>query len=440
MTQLSRLTLVSYALPAFALAVLYLPLFTYVTPFYVEERGVDVAALGAAWIAIRLFDAFSDPMMGWLSDRTPARLGRRRLWLAISVPVILIGTWQAFVPPAEAGLTHAVIWLFVVTLGWTMAQTPYAAWGAEVAPTYTQRTRVTAWREAVVLIGTLAATILYFQAGEGGGGLEALALCVLVALPIGVLIAGLAVPDRAAPTAQLTLREGWQAMVDNAPFRRLLGAWFVNGAANGVPVTLFLFFVSDRLAAGESDFDVGGMPIPVAGACLLAYFAAAILGVPFWTWLAGRLSKHRAWGLAMLWACVFFTWALTLGPGDASKFLIISVLTGLAFGADLALPPAIQADVVALDTERTGAARAGLFFAIWQVATKAALAVSSGLALIILGWVGYQSGGENGPQALWTLAVLYAGVPILLKVWAVVLMWRFPLDRTSTAAAGEAAA
>ena len=145
--------LAGYALPAFALAALYLPLFTYLTPFYETERGVDLAALGLAWIAIRLFDAVSDPAIGWLSDRTPPAWGRRRVWLAVSVPVIVFATWQAFVPPADAGLGHAVLWLFILTLGWTMAQTPYAAWGAEIATGYHDRSRVTAWREAVACGG-----------------------------------------------------------------------------------------------------------------------------------------------------------------------------------------------------------------------------------------------------------------------------------------------
>lgn len=431
--KLTSPTLIAYALPAFALAVLYLPLFSYVTPFYVAERGVDVAALGLAWIAIRMFDAVSDPLMGWLSDRTPARWGRRRLWLGLSVPVILMATWQAFVPPEGAGLAHAVIWLFAVTLGWTMAQTPYAAWGAELASDYHDRTRVTAWREAVVLVGTLAATILYFQAGQGGAGLRALALCVIVVLPVTVAVAAWRVPDRLAGTpVRLDFRTGLRTLRENLPFRRLLLAWFFNGAANGVPVTLFLFFVADRLGAGGQDFLIGSgedaAAIPVAGACLLVYFASAILGVPFWSWLARRLGTHRTWGLAMLWSCVIFAWALTLGKGDVISFLWISGLTGLAFGADLSLPPAIQADVVELDNQRTGAARAGLFFAIWQVVTKAALALSSGLALIALGWVGFQAGGTNTEGALWTLTILYAGVPIVLKLVAVALMWRFPLD------------
>lgn len=433
-------TLAAYAVPAFALAVLYLPLFSYVTPFYASERGVDVAALGVAWIVIRLFDAISDPAMGWLSDRTPSSLGRRRIWLAASVPLLMVATWQVFVPPEDAGLGHAVFWLFLVTLGWTMAQTPYAAWGAELGPDYDSRTRITAWREAVVLVGTLAATVLYFQGGEGGDGLRSLALCVMVALPMGVALTVLMVPDRVSTaTVRLGFREGLAALRANRPFCRLLGAWFFNGAANGIPVTLFLFFVADRLGGEGRDFMLGGEPIPVAAACLLAYFVSAIAGVPLWTWMAKRISKHRAWCVAMLWACLIFAWALTLAEGDTEAFLIISVLTGLAFGADLALPPAIQADVVELDTQRTGAARAGLFFAMWQVITKAALAFSSGLALIALGASGFEASGNNSDAALYTLSVLYAGIPILLKLVAVGLMWRFPLDRreVEAAAVGE---
>jgi Na+/melibiose symporter-like transporter len=219
----------------------------------------------------------------------------------------------------------------------------------------------------------------------------------------------------------LSVSEGWRAMRANAPFRRLILAWFVNGAANGLPVTLFLFFVSHRLAAPEQ-----------AGPLLLIYFVAAIAGVPFWSWAARRLSKHRVWAWAMLYACVVFAFALLLGEGDVLAFGAICVLTGLALGADLSLPPSIQADVVETDTIRTGAARAGLFFAIWQVATKAALALSSGIALILLGWAGFDAQAErNDAVALDTLALLYAGAPILLKLIAVGLMWRFPLDRAA---------
>ncbi|MEM6421464.1 MAG: MFS transporter, partial [Pseudomonadota bacterium] len=175
-----------------------------------------------------------------------------------------------------------------------------------------------------------------------------------------------------------------------------------------------------------------------AGMLFLLYFVSAILGIPFWNWAAGRGAKHRVWGSAMIYACAIFAAALLLGPGDVVAFAIITVLTGLAFGADLTLPPAIQADVIAADTVETGAARAGLFFALWQVATKAALALSSGLAYIALDLAGFVAGGENTANALLALSLLYAGAPIVLKLIAVRLMWGFELDRARLNALGAA--
>jgi len=263
------------------------------------------------------------------------------------------------------------------------------------------------------------ATLLYFLGGEGGDGLRTVAIAVVVLLPLTVAIAAWRVPDRGpARLVRLSVREGARALAENAPFRRLLVAWFVNGAANGLPVTLFLFFVQYRLQAPEA-----------TGWLLLLYFVAAVAGIPFWSWAAARVSKHRAWAWAMIYASAVFAAALFLGPGDVAAFAVITVLTGVALGADLSLPPAIQADVVELDTIRTGAARAGLFFAIWQVATKAALALSSGVALILLDAAGFEAAPGNSAGALTALAMLYAGAPILLKLGAVALMWGFPLDR-----------
>ncbi|MEO0763706.1 MAG: MFS transporter, partial [Pseudomonadota bacterium] len=298
------------------------------------------------------------------------------------------------------------------------------------------RLAVTAWREALVLVGTVVSTVLYVAGGEGGAGLEAVALGVAIGLPLTVAVALWRVPDpevaRGAAAPQgLSLRAGLATLAANRAFRRLIAAWFVNGAANALPASLFLFFVSDRLEAPDA-----------AGWLFLLYFASAIAGIPFWNWAArqgeGIRAKHRVWGAAMVYACAVFAAALLLGPGDVAAFAVITVLTGLAFGADLTLPPAIQADVIAADTAETGARRAGIFFALWQVATKTALAITSGLAYIALDLSGFEAGGENGAFALTALAVLYAGVPILLKLAAVAIMWGFTLDRGRLEAVGAA--
>jgi Na+/melibiose symporter-like transporter len=129
----------------------------------------------------------------------------------------------------------------------------------------------------------------------------------------------------------------------------------------------------------------------------------------------------------MLYACVVFAAALLLREGDLLAFGVICVLSGAALGADLSLPTAIQADVVDLDTARSGDQRTGAFFALWSLAQKFALAGSGGAALIVLGWIGFSAGGANTPSALTGLSLLYALAPIVLKLGAVALMWNFPL-------------
>ncbi len=365
---------------------------------------------------MRLLDAVTDPLMGWISDRTPARFGRRRLWLALSAPLIAVSVWMLMTPPPDAGFAHVALWLTALTLSWTVALTPYFAWGAELSSDYAERATITAWREGATLLGTVFAVILYNLSDGAGAGLRAVAVLVAAGLPLGVAAALIAAPEpRDFSRARLDFRAGLRAVAGNGYFRRLLLAYFINGLANALPAGLFLFFINDLLMA------------PGAGWLLLVYFLSAIGFLPIWTWAARRLSKHRAWGLAMIWSCVAFAPAALLGPGDVWLFTAVCVATGLALGADLALPASIQADVVDADTAATGEQRTGLFFALWSVATKAALALSGGAALIILDLAGFRSGAVNGAGALFALAGLYALAPVALKLIAVALMWNFPL-------------
>ncbi len=417
---LSTRALAAYALPAAPLAALYFPVYVYVAPFYAETQGVALAALGGLFIAARLLDAVTDPLMGWVTDRSRNRVGRRRIWTLVSAPLVALAVWMLLVPPPGAGFAHAAIWLTALTLAWTVALTPYYAWGAEIDPDYAGRARVTAWREGSALLGTVLAVVLYNLADDSSGGLRAVAIFVAVGLPLGAVVAVSLAPEPADHSrSAVSAGEALAALRRNAPFRRLLLAYFLNGAANALPAGLFLFFIDNVLRA------------PDAGWLLLIYFLCAVAGMPLWSWAARRWSKHRAWGGAMLFTCAVFAFVPLLGPGDVAAFTAICVLTGLALGADLSLPPAIQADVVDLDTAATGAQRTGLFFALWSVATKAALALSGGAALIALDAAGFVAGGENAPAALTTLSLLYAAAPVVLKLAAVAIMWGWPLDRAS---------
>ncbi|MEK9661171.1 MAG: MFS transporter, partial [Alphaproteobacteria bacterium] len=195
----------------------------------------------------------------------------------------------------------------------------------------------------------------------------------------------------------------------------LLSAWLLNGFANGLPAGLFLLFVTYRIEAPER-----------AGLLLLLYFGAGLAGIPLWLAASRRFGKHRAWICAMVASCAFFAAVPFLGAGDVIAFAAICVLTGACLGADLALPPSMQADVVDIDAREMGRRRTGLYFGLWNIATKLALALAIGIAFPLLELAGFATGGgANGAWALAALSGLYGVAPIACKLAAVALMLRY---------------
>lgn len=425
-------TLLAYALPALPLAALSLPFYVMVPEFYAREVGLPIAVVGYVLLAVRLMDAVSDPLAGWLADRYRPGFGRRRLWLAASAPLIALSAWFVLVPPASAGAGYLLVWAGLLSLAWTAAQVPYGAWGAELSRSYAGRTRVAAFRESATVLGTLLALLIPALAQQRGGdaraGLAALGLLIALGLPLAAAVAVWRTPEPLERSRNALLwREGLDGILSNRPFRRLVAAFFINSFANGLPATLFLFFVTERLGSRDA-----------AGPLLVLYFLCGVLGVPFWLWLAARTSKHRAWAWGMVLAVICFAGAVFLREGDIFGFGIVCVLTGLALGADVVLPASIQADVIDVDTAQTGAERAGLYLGLWALATKIAFAGAVGLAFPLLSAAGFDpAAGVRTPGGLVMLGLLYAGLPSLLKLGAIALVWNFPLDH---AAMGDVAA
>ncbi|SDO88209.1 Na+/melibiose symporter [Phyllobacterium sp. YR620] len=418
---------IAYALPAIPIAALTLPLYIIVPTFYSEVTGISLATLGSVLLLIRLFDAASDPVIGWFSDRYTPAFGRRRSLFVLSIPVTATAALMVFWPPTDAGVYYLFGWGIVLSVGHTATILPYTAWGAELATDYKGRSTVAAFRESATLAGTLLAIVLPFAVGLDPTltfhGLAAVGVVVAVLLPVAGLIAVWCVAEpRNRSTRSVTLMQGVQALIGNHAFLRLLLAFVLNGLANAIPATLFLYFVSDRLDAPT-----------MRGPLLFLYFVCGIVGVPLAAWAAGIVGKHRAWCYAMGFACLVFAFSGFLDRGDVGPFAIICGLTGLLLGFDLALPASIQADVVDIDTATSGSQRTGIYFAAWSLATKFSLALAVGLVFPILQWSGFnaQAQGQSGAFALDVLSMLYAWLPIAFKLAAIGIMWNFPLDEAA---------
>lgn len=428
---LPRARIALYALPGFALAMPTIPAAVFLPSLYGTELGL--AAAGAALLIARASDVVTDPLVGALSDRWRFRVGRRKPWILLGALLGGFSLIQLFQPPAGVTAGYVTLWAVLLYLGWTMINVPYTAWGAEMSGDYHERVRITAAREGVMLFGIFAAgTVPVWAASAGLSERDALAIISWMAVIAGgpfILAMLWRVPDplpraAAAPAPSFSVRGTIAAMrglSTNKPFLRLLGAWLVNGLANGIPSTLFLLFLEHRLQADQTE----------RGVLILVYFLAAVLAIPLWSKLSAAYGKHRAWCFAMILTCAAFAWVPLLQPGAILAFGVVCVVTGMGLGADLALPPALQADVIDFDTLRHRRHRAGLFFALWSMVTKLALALAVGLTFPTLALLGFDpKAAANAPTALWSLAVIYAWVPVVLKLIAIALVWAFPITAT----------
>jgi Na+/melibiose symporter-like transporter len=423
MTSLPRSRIALYALPGFALAMPTIPAAVFLPSVYGTELGL--AAAGAALLAARASDVITDPLVGALSDKWQFKWGRRKPWILLGALLAGYALIMLFQPPQGVTTLYVTIWSVLLYLGWTMINVPYTAWGAEMTGDYNERVRVTAAREGVMLLGIFAAgTVPVWAANAGLTERDALAIISWMAVIAGgpfILAMLWKVPDPLPREAQQTPAMSWAAikqLSNNKPFMRLLAAWLINGFANGIPSTLFLLFLQYRLEAGQTE----------RGVLILVYFLAAVLAIPLWSWAAKAYGKHRAWCVAMIVTCLAFVWVPLLPPGAILGFGIVCVVTGVGLGADLALPPALQADVIDFDTLRNRRQRAGLFFALWSMATKLALALAVGITFPLLAFLGFDpKAAENSPSALWSLAVIYAWIPVVLKIVTIALVWAFPI-------------
>ena len=402
------------------LAFVALPLYVMLPNHYATEFGVPLAALGALLLGARLFDAVIDPWIGVQADRWFDGSARRVLLAAVAAAVVLALGFRGLFFPAVQGPAALLWWcgalLALTYAGYSVLSVLHQAWGARLGGGEAQRARIVSWREGLALVGVLVASVLPSLAGLG----VAWAVFTL-ALALGLALLARAPRPLPQPFAPGRAALPWHAPLATPAFRRLLAIYLVNGIASAVPATLVLFFVRDRLQAPSWE------PLFLA-----SYFAAGALSMPLWVRLVGRVGLARAWLAGMGLAIAAFVWAAALGSGDVGAFAAVCVASGLALGADLALPGALLAGVI--QRAGHGGRLEGAYFGWWNFATKLNLALAAGLALPLLAGLGYTPGSRE-PAALQALTLAYCLLPCVLKLAAAALLWsrwiRHPEEKTS---------
>jgi len=421
-SSLTRAELLSYSLPSAPTSMLMMMVIVYLAPFYAAEMGMELAAVGGIFALARIWDAISDPIVGNLSDKTRTVYGRRKPWILLGTPALMVSLYFLLQPPEGVGLSYLVVVAIAFYLSITVVQIPYLSWGAELSRDYQERIRINGYREAFTMIGILlvASIPLFFLRGKNptvADIVEVFTYVVLILLPLAVIPSLLFAPHgNFKETPTLNLHKAVFALRRNKPFLRLMLASLFIWIGGHIYNASSLFLMKDALGFSPSMFLW----------FMVVQYIMALLFMPLVLRIGARIGKHRA----LIWIGMAFFPVLWLynfvEPANVTQVVIVYALKGMVTSAIWIMPPAMVADTVESGLLEDIGDDTALYMSIYFFIQKLAAAVGVGLALPLAASLGFDPQAPGGD----TFGIRFVAtmLPTFMAIPAVFLLFRYPID------------
>jgi GPH family glycoside/pentoside/hexuronide:cation symporter len=427
----------AYGLPDLGVGIFVTLKAVLLLPFMTKYLGIPIQTAGLVLTVGLLLDILTDPIVGWLSDNTRGRWGKRVPYIAVGAVVLAAATALIFAVPNDWQGASAERWVFgafvLATLGYTLIIIPHGSLTAEMTRDPLERSSLTGWRMAIFSIGILVAggvlpgIIAAFGGGRTGAFWGYVTMVPLIVLPSWISCWAIRRYDTAPPQPLQSPFKQIAKVFKNRNFLLLMGLFSIQLLGFGL-ITQSIDFFSTYLVLDDNPqgfFGLVGMLGTFATMFALVTLAS-MASQPLWTLASAWLGKMRAYqlgmgGFAVLMAGFYFTLPST--NIDATCWYVVAI--GVFYGCLLQLPWALMPDLIepSLDADRQGI---GAFNAYWLFGQKVANAVGPGLLAFILGGFGWQESTQGaaaqGQAAISALAVSMTLLPALIFAFSVVLL------------------
>lgn len=421
----------AYNLPTVGVGYMFLLVNMYLMKFATDELLITPSAMGMIFGLSRIWDAITDPVAGYWSDRTESRLGRRRPWIVASIVPIGLAFFMVWSPPASLTGGFMVAWMavgiFLFYSAMTIFVVPHTSLGAELSVDPRERTRVFGVRHVTWTLGSLVAL----------GGMSALIGAEdprAMASWLSVVAIGVTVAMLVWMVVGVSERVEYQGRGEHAPLKafadvarnphaRLLLVVFLIESLGGATITVLTAYVSEYVV---------GTPQYTA-AFILLYMIPSAATVPMWVFVAGRVGKKRLWIMSMVVTALGFGAMIFLSEGSIGLISVLAFVLGVGSGAGAVVAPSIQADVIDYDELVTGQRKEGAYFAAWNFVYKAATGFTLMITGVVLDAAGFVPNQVQSESSQFALKVLYALFPLGCYLFAALAMSRFRLDEVEHA-------
>ncbi len=402
--------------------------------FYLTDIvGIPAAAAGFAILIGKIWDAVTDPLMGFVSDRTKTRFGRRRPYLLFGSLPLFACMWWFFSAPEFSTPTGGVLWVVLVlcllNTAYTVVNIPYGSLTPELTQDYTERNSLNGFRFSFAVVGTIlgAAIVLPIVSLAGGNtrlGFSYVGFVFGLVMALSMLTTFLAVreQDRSCE-APLTERffETFVHVFRNGMYVRLLIVYACNLTGITFVQSILVYYFKYLYHNEEMT--------TIAMICLLV---TAMVCIPLSVVIAKITGKKRLYQLALgiisLGCIAIFLFGHILGMYYT---LGVMIFAGIGIGLSYVPPFSMLPDVIEVDAVRTSQRKEGAYYGMWTFVSKIGIALAPALVGVVLAISGFIPDKTQSPETLLAIRILIGPIPLAIFIAAILVIERYPLDEKS---------
>ncbi len=412
--------------------------------FLINVAGLRPGMAGNIFLIVKIWDAVNDPIIGWLTDHTVSKMGRRRPWLLIAaIPFAVFFFLQWLVPPfGDAGkFVYYLVVAVLLDFAFTAVNVPYAALTAELTQDYDERTRLSSVRMSFSIVGGVLAAffhgIIVSQFPDNpqlGYAASAAIWAFAIAIPCFITYFGTREPDFAInkkpDTGGPGFFEGLRIALRNKAFILVTIIYMLSWLAIQFAQNNLQIFTKDWIKLDMAMFSF----------LLLAIQFSSFIWVLIWARVSDRIGKQNVYYLGAGFFVLALMGLFFLRPGDVVPVFLLAAMAGIGISVGYLVPWSMVPDVIELDELETGQRREGIFYGFFVFLQKMGLAVGlfiSGWALELSGYINATAADPNPVQpasALLTMRVLIGPVGAAVLLLSFLAVRAYPITREKHAA------
>lgn len=403
--------------------------------FFTDVIFVAPAIASSALLIAKIWDAFTDPLFGYISDKTNSRFGKRSVYLIFGALPLAISIILVWIIPIGLTSTSAFIWITVSFMFfgtmWTITNVPYYSLSAEITKDYDERSSLTAYRMVMAvpayILGAALTPIIagIFKDKHSGYQMVGIIYGILGAAVLWIAVMGIGEKRFTVAHSAPSKFNVWKELFStfkNKPFVLLILAFSISNIAFTLTRTFIAYFLTYQMRM-ESQ-------VPIV---MFLMLASVVVSLFPWKLISERWNKGPAYALGL------FTGAVTVGssfflPNHSSWMIyLIAIIAGFGFATTWVFPWAMVPDIIDYDHLHSGESRSGLYFGMWGLTTK----VSEALGLAISGWVlqlsNYVPNTVQSHTSLMSIKLFFGPIPAILFLVSLPFLFWYPITRSSHA-------